>query len=119
MTQHRKHRGYASQSAVATWFRTRGWPFATSAGAGRQGSDVENMPDVAVEVKARRGLDPAAWVRQAVAAADGRLPIVVFRPDGMGEKSIADWPCLIRLADLTDVLLAAGYGDPDSIEETA
>ncbi|UNX54101.1 hypothetical protein MF406_14290 [Georgenia sp. TF02-10] len=101
-----------TQKVVADWFADHGWPHAESTGASRQGSDVTGMVDVAVEVKARRDLSPMAWVRQAVAGADGRLPVVVFRPDGMGETTVADWPCLVRLADLTDLLREAGYGQP-------
>lgn len=120
MTQHRKHRGMRTQRLVAEWFAAHGWPYADTTGAGRTGSDITGMVDVAVEVKARRDLNPLAWVRQAVAAADGRLPVVVFRPDGMGEQSVADWPCLIRLQDLTALLHDAGYGNPvNNAEEVA
>lgn len=110
MTQARKHRGMKTQALVATWLRDRGWPFAESAGAGRSGADVTGTPDIAVEVKARAGFDPLAWIRQAVTAADGRLPFVVMRCNGQGETTIADWPCLIRLGDLTQLLHQAGYG---------
>lgn len=112
MTNHRKHRGMRTQLLVAQWFATHGWPFADSAGAGRPGSDITGMLDVAVEVKARTNLDPLAWVKQAVTAAHGRLPVVVFRCNGQGEQTIADWPCLVRLGDLTRLLQEAGYGDP-------
>ena len=118
MTQSRKNRGMATQRLVAEWFRARGWPFAESTGAGRSGSDLTGVPDLAVEVKARRSFDPLAWVRQADQH-DGRLPVVVMRCNGQGPASVHEWPCLIRLGDLTPLLLAAGYGDPDTIEETA
>ena len=111
-SQSRKHRGYKTQALVAQWFRHRGWPYAESTGASRQGADVTGTPDIAVEVKARTGFDPLAWIRQAVTAADGRLPFVVVRCNGQGETTVADWPCLIRLGDLTQLLHDAGYGDP-------
>lgn len=115
MSQHRKHRGMRTQKVVAEWFAARGWPWAESAGAGRQGADITGMVDVAVEVKARNGFSPMAWVRQAVAAAEGRVPIVVVRPNGMGETTLPDWPVIIRLDDLTRLLHQAGYGDPTTI----
>lgn len=111
-SQSRKHRGYRTQAVVAAWLRERGWPFAESTGASRQGADVTGTPDIAVEVKARANFSPLAWVRQAVAGADGRLPFVVLRCNGQGEGNVGDWPCLIRLADLTELLHGAGYGDP-------
>lgn len=118
-TQTRKHRGYRTQSVVAQWFAQRGWPYAESTGASRQGADVTGMLDCAVEVKARAGFNPLAWVRQATSAADGRLPFVVIRCNGQGEQSTPDWPCLIRLGDLTELLIEAGYGDRDSLNVSA
>lgn len=110
-TQHRKQRGMRTQKVVAEWFASNGWPWAESTGASRQGSDITGTPDIAIEVKARRDLDPLAWIRQAEAGADGRLPFVVFRPDGVGEANVPLWPVLMRLEDLTKLLRAAGYGD--------
>lgn len=112
-TVSRKRRGAETQTAVARWFASNGWPYAESTGAGRTGSDITGMPGLAVEVKARRDFTPLAWLRQAIGGATARdLPCVVFRPDGMGPASIAEWPVLIRLDDFTQLLRAAGYGDP-------
>lgn len=111
MSQSRKHRGYASQRLVAEWFAARGWPFAESAGAGRQGADITGMVDCAVEVKARRGFSPLAALRQAEHNADGRLPFAVLRMDGQGPKTIGDWPVVITLQHFTQLLKDAGYGD--------
>ena len=55
-SQHRKHRGMRTQKIVADYMR-QWFPFADSAGAGRQGSDVLNVP-FDVEVKARAGFQP-------------------------------------------------------------
>ena len=111
MSQHRKARGMRSQKLVADYLKDHGWPFASSAGAGRSGVDVLNTPDVAVEVKARANLDPHAWVKQAEKAADGRLPFAVARMNGQGEHP-DQWVAFLRLGDLVDLLNAAGYGDP-------
>ena len=110
MSQHRKYRGYRTQAVVAEWFSRHGWPFAESAGAGRQGSDLTGTPDIAVEVKARADFNPLAWVRQAQSGAKGRLPFVVIRCNGQGETPDA-YPVIIRLDDFTQLLRDAGYGD--------
>lgn len=110
MTQARKARGMRTQLVVAEYLRENGWPHAGSAGAGRNGADITETPDIAVEVKARADLSPLAWVRQAEKAAAGRLPFVVFRPNGMGEHP-QDYVTFMRLADLVSLLRAAGYGD--------
>ena len=99
-----------TQLLVTEYLQERGWPFATSAGSGRPGVDVLNCPDIAVEVKARAGLDPLAWVKQAEKDADGRLPFAVFRPNGMGEDA-SRYVAFLRFGDLVDLLKQAGYGD--------
>lgn len=110
MTQHRKHRGYASQAILAAYLAEHGWPFAMSTGAGRSGTDVTGTPGLLWEVKARRGLNLGADLRQLAAHGDG-LGVLVVRLDGQGPASIADWPAVMRLADLVELLRAAGYGN--------
>ena len=112
--QSRKHRGYRTQKLVAEYLAARGWPFAESTGAARQGADVTGTPDIAIEVKARAAFEPLAWIRQAVKAADGRLPFVVFRCNGQGEQ-VGDYPALIRTEDLVALLRQAGYGDAGGV----
>lgn len=107
----RKQRGYDTQRLVAAYLRAHGWPYAESAGAGRSGTDVTGVPGTDWEVKARRGLDLPALMRQLAERADDELlGIGVIRLDGMGPASIADWPCVLTLADLVALLRAAGYG---------
>lgn len=118
MSQHRKHRGFATQRIVADYLRVNGWPHARSIGAGESGSDIVETLDIDVEVKARRGFDPLAAMRQQAARSDGRLPFAVLRMDGTGAATIGAWPCVIRLDALVELLRAAGYGDgPPRVEE--
>lgn len=98
-----------TQHLTARWFADRGWPHAEPVGNGRPGADVTGMPGLAVEVKATAGLKPGA-LRQA--AGHGGIPMVVYRPPGSGASNVADWPVTLRLADLTELLQEAGYGDP-------
>ena len=99
-----------TQQVVANYLSENGFPWALSAGPGRSGSDITGTIGLAIEVKARAGFDPMAWVRQA--ASNEGLPLVMFRPNGMGEQSVAEWPCIVRLEDLVTLLRASGYGDP-------
>lgn len=106
----RKSRGSETQNAVAAWFRQYLFPYAESAGAGRGGKDVLNTPGLSIEVKARRGFNPLAWVRQAKEASSGPdLPLVVMRPDGLGLKSVDNWVVIMTLATATHLLKEAGY----------
>lgn len=108
----RRHRGMRTQRLVADHLKANGWPFAESAGAGRSGADVTGTIDIAVEVKARAGLNPLAWVKQAEDAADGRLPFAVARMNGQGEHP-EQWVAFLRFGDLVQLLNDAGYGDTE------
>lgn len=113
MSQARKHRGMATQRIAAEWFQRNGFPYAGPVGAGRMGSDVTGMPGIDIEVKARRGFDPLAAMRQQEdRAARGDLAFALLRMDGQGPAVIGAWPVVIRLDAFTDLLRAAGYGDP-------
>jgi hypothetical protein len=106
----RKARGMRTQKVVAEAFKEAGWPHAETAGAGRPGTDVLGIVGVDVEVKARRGFNVVAAMKQArERSADGTLCVAVIRPDGMGETTISDWPAIVRLADLQQLMKAAGY----------
>lgn len=108
----RKGRGMRTQLLVALALKADGFPHAQSAGSGRKGRDVLNTVGLAVEVKARRGLNLVGWLRQAVANAEGDVPALVTRPDGMGETTVDDWPVTMRFADWRALVRAAGYGTP-------
>ena len=113
MTQSRKHRGYNTQRIVADYFTANGWPYAEPVGAGRPGSDITGMPGLDVEVKARRGFDPLAAMRQQEErGAFTDVAFAVLRMDGQGPAVIGSWPVVIRLDTFTELLRAAGYGEP-------
>lgn len=91
------------------------WPHSESAGSGRSGRDVLGTPGVAIEVKARTGLDLPAWMRQAAkeAATTGDLPVLIIRPNGMGEASLDDWPVVMSFKLWKEVMRDAGFGSTD------
>jgi hypothetical protein len=113
VSQHRKHRGYRTQSLEAEYLRDNGFPYAESTGAGRAGTDITGTPGIDWEIGARRGFPVIEKMRQLdERAQDGKLGIVILRPDGMGEKSIDLWPFIVCQADGIALLRAAGYGTP-------
>lgn len=114
MSQSRKVRGRKTEAILADYYNAHGWPYAEQTGAGRPGVDITGMPGLAVEVKARRGFEPVAWLKQA--ATRPGLPFVVFRPNGMGEASVGSWGMLLTVEHGTELLRAAGYGDPLRVE---
>ena len=110
MSQHRKHRGYASQRIVADYLREAGWLYAEPAGAGRPGSDITGLLCLDVEVKARRDLDLTGTLRQQMdRAREGVIPVAVIRPDGYGPSRIGEWPAVMPRSVMVQVLREAGY----------
>lgn len=106
----RKRRGAATQRLVAVIWRMSGWPYAEPVGAGVSGRDITGIPGVALEVKARSGFSPLAWLRQAIANAGDDIPAVILRPNGAGPSTIDDWPVVIPHNQFRRLLRAAGYG---------
>jgi hypothetical protein len=96
----RKSRGMATQALLAArWVANELFPWATDAGAGRQGNDILNTPGLAVEVKARDDVSLVAALGQAMRGNPESLPIVVWRHNGQGVSSMDDWTVTMRLAD--------------------
>ena len=112
MSQHRKHRGYASQRIVADYLQANGFPHAEPVGAGRPGSDVTGTPGIDWEVKARRRLSLTELIEQQLDRDNGCVPVGVIRPDGWGPARIAVWPTVMPLGMQVALLRAAGYGNP-------
>lgn len=113
VTSSRVQRGYQSQRIVAEYFRNNGWPYAQPAGSGRSGTDVTGVIGVDIEVKARRGINVAMAMKQLRDRyQEGVLPVAILRLDGQGEAHIADWPAIVPLHILLDLLKAAGYDRP-------
>jgi hypothetical protein len=101
-------RGLRLQNALAAYLR-HWWPLAESAGAGRNGTDVTNTPGVVWESKTAREFKPTMFVRQAKASAGRALPVVVYWPDGCGDKSAPDALAILPLRCLMLLLEEAEY----------
>ena len=105
-SQARKHRGFRTERIVAEYLSTH-WQGAT-VGRG-SGKDIVNVP-FDVEVKARTGFQPLAYLRQLKARTviSGELGFGVIRLNGQGEDA-REYAAIIRLEDLLP-LLVLRYG---------
>lgn len=108
MSQHRKHRGYATQRIIAEYLQSEGWTHALPVGAGRDGSDITGIEGLDIEIKARTRLDLSGLVRQLQNRKSG-LGVGVLRLNGQGEKSVKEYVAVLTLADLVYLLKASGY----------
>ena len=106
-SQHRKHRGYATERIVANYLQQ--WFMHASVGRG-QGADIQNVP-FDIEIKARNSLDIKGTLRQIKARTSktGILGFACFRLNGQGEASVEEFVCMLPLSDLVQLLLKAGY----------
>jgi len=109
-SQARKHRGFRTERVVAQYLSTV-WSGAT-VGRGN-GKDIVNVP-FDVEVKARTGFQPLAWLKQSKArtSVSGELGFCVLRLNSQGEDA-HEYAALIRLGDLLP-LLQLKYGHLDN-----
>ena len=109
VSQARKHRGFRTERVVAEYLST--WWTGACVGRG-SGKDVINVP-FDVEVKARAGFQPLAYLKQLKArtSTSGELGFGVIRLNGQGEDA-AEYCAIMRLADLLP-LLQLKYGHLD------
>lgn len=107
MSRDRGNRAAAWVAAyLAPW-----WPLAEKTPNGRPGRDILNTPGVAFEVKTG-AIWRNEWIRQVLGyVTEGRidLPILVYLPPGMGEKSVMHAQAVLPLHVLMNVLEEAGY----------
>ena len=110
MTQHRKHRGFRTERVVAQYLSTVWQGACVGRGSGK---DIVNVP-FDVEVKARAGFQPLAYLKQLKArtSSSGELGFGVIRLNGQGEDA-AEYCAIIRLADLLPLLILK-YGHLDN-----
>ena len=109
-SQARKHRGFRTERVVAEYLSTH-WKGAT-VGRG-SGKDIVNVP-FDVEVRARSGFQPLAYLKQLKARTviSGELGFGVIRLNGQGEDA-REYAAIIRLEDLLP-LLVLKYGHLDN-----
>jgi len=108
MSQSRKHRGFRTERVVAEYLRR--WWEGASVGRG-SGRDILNVP-FDCEIKARSTLNIPETLRQIEARTDksSLLGFACFRLNGQGEKP-EEYVAMLRLGDLVELLVAAGYRD--------
>jgi hypothetical protein len=107
----RKVRGRESEKLVAEYLVSHGFTTAHIASASAAGSDIRGIEGLDIEVKARRGFDPAlAMAQLRRRSKETGLGVAVLRLNGQGEASMDEWVACLRLSDLVYLLKASGYG---------
>jgi len=117
MSQSRKHRGFRTERVVAEYLRR--WWEGASVGRGN-GRDILNVP-FDCEVKARTKLDITGTLRQIETrtAKSGLLGFACFRLNGQGDTKPTEYVAMLRLGDLVQLLIDAGYEKRKDVVEDA
>ena len=90
-------KGANAERALVRWLRETGHaPDARRylAGDGRQPGDIDALPGLCLEVKARDRCAPGGWMIQAESQAAGRLAVVVYHPPGVADPG--QWVAMLR-----------------------
>lgn len=119
-----KRKGTAAESALVTFLRGHGWPFAERralTGAKDRG-DVTGTPYIAWEQKSAARICLPEWLRETEtervnAGADYGVLVVKLR--GVGAANAGNWAAVMPLRQMTDLLRRAGYGDAPTERESA
>jgi hypothetical protein len=115
MSQSRKHRGFRTERVVAEFLRH--WWEGAVVGRGN-GRDVLNVP-FDCEIKSRTKLDVSGTLRQIETrtAKSGLLGFACFRLNGQGDTKPHEYVAMLRLGDLVELLVAAGYDKRKDVVE--
>lgn len=106
MANSRVARGRRTQVVLAArWADSGLFPKARAVYGTEPGRDVKNTPGFSVECKARRDFNPLAWVKQSAKNAGDDYPIVVMRPDGLGEERVDQWLVFMSVDTFEDIVL--------------
>jgi hypothetical protein len=86
-----RRKGARAELAVAKWLRDHGWQAVTTRAASgtQRGDDLVTDTGLSWEVKDHAKFELASWVDQAVANANGNLPVVIHKRRGRG--NVNDW----------------------------
>lgn len=99
-----RRKGKGAELEVVHLLQANGWPDARRSGdAGQIDGDIENGPDgMLLEVRRREALRIGEWCREveaeAVARANGEVPVLAFR------QSNQPWRAVLPLTDLLALL---------------
>src|SRR5271156_2588884 len=99
-----RRKGAYKEVQVVNWMRGRGSPDARRylAGDGRQPGDIDALPGICLEVKARAECKPGTWMTQAELEAGSRLAVVVYHPPGVAD--VGEWVGMVRFRQLLHLL---------------
>lgn len=91
-----KRKGTAAESAVVSFLRTAGFPYAERLAlqGGKDRGDITGIPGIVIEVKAEDCYSWSGWLREATHErenAHSDFGVVVSKPRGIGATKAGQW----------------------------
>lgn len=108
-----RRKGTAAESILVRLLRAAHWPHAErrALNGAKDRGDIAGVPGVVFEAKSGARLELPAWLRETEAERvnDGAdYGVLVVKLKGYGEARAADWPAILPLGALLELLAAAG-----------
>lgn len=106
MSAAERRKGADYERRFVKWLRTNGYTDARRylAGDGRQPGDIDAIPGVCIDVKARGTLAVPLWLRQVETEAGQRLPTLAVHRPGLADPG--EWWFLSRWKHVLPILAA-------------
>lgn len=111
-----RQKGTAAETAVVRYLNGHGFPTAERRalhGALDQG-DVTGIPGVVIEIKNHRKYAFSEWMAETAEETENAkadIGFLVVKPRGVGATRVGEWWAVLAVADVVNLLRAAGYGD--------
>jgi hypothetical protein len=106
----RRRRGRETELIFAQYLKQNGWIYAEATSSSAVGTDIKGIIGVDWELKARAGFPvKEAMKQQSKRIKEGVLPIAVLRQNGQGEADIDNWPAVVPVHIMIQLLKEAGY----------
>ena len=106
----RRRRGRETELIFAEYLKKNGWVYAEATSSSAPGTDITGVVGVDWELKARAGFPvKEAMKQQTKRIKEGVLPIAVLRQNGQGEVDVDNWPAVIPVKMMIQLLKEAGY----------
>ena len=110
MTNARRRRGRETELIFADYLKQHGWTYAEATSSSAPGTDIKGVLGVDWELKAKADFDPkSAMKQQAKRLQENTIAIAVLRQNGQGEAEIDNWPAVMPVKAIIELLKKAGY----------
>lgn len=108
-----RRKGTAAETAVTDYLRGT-WPHAErrALNGAKDRGDIAGIPGAVWEVKSGARLALPEWMRETETERvnDGAaVGLLVIKPKGVGVTKVGEWPALLPLSTMVQLLREAGY----------